>query len=417
MNNNIQLIDINNNKDGYLNVMRRIGNEYGIHVDLVNAADEWYLVACPFTESINKGPQEILANINANEGLFITNEFAIKAERDNGIFVAEHLLEYCMKAEFVHTIFTEFEAEIPDKLREEELYALINFNEGRFDENMPYEVQHDYSVGLNKYFKKENKDGFFHKKWKEFYRSERYDEDASFLKNFASFLTRHENEIDLDLLMKSNSNVKTFEMQEKEYKEFAAYMKNLYPEVSYNVGKKTTVDHGQIQIPDGLEGLIYNPWEGVPSHWEFRKISYKAADEYKIAQVYNEIRLSYANDESLTHLQNRGDVNVVGVPLIDFMNFVSLAKANNLEFHIDTGDMATPSLDTIYVVYNTFNQEKLESIFTRMLVDKTCNYHAVSPEQVKSVQSTLGQKLEDAKQYRLNQANNHIESKNKEVER
>lgn len=400
------LININNDIDAYLNVMSQIGAEYGVHVELVETFNGFYLTACPFSESIDRSSIEIEADIKANDSLFLVNEFSINASEHDSVFVAESLIEYCMKAEFIHTIYNEFEAPVPNQIRNSELYHLIDFNDGRFDEAMPIEVKNDYTMALTKFFRDENKDGYFHKKWREFYRSEKYDNNGSFLKNFSNFLTRNKNEINLKLLIDSSNGLKSLEMEKKQYDEFKDRIKTFYPDLSYSVDKKTIViDHGQLEVPKEMEGQIYNPWEGEQSHWEFIKIYYNEADEYKIAQVFNSIRLNFAKDKTLNEIEARGKIAITPVPVMDFINFVSLMKANNVPYHVDDGKHARPELDKVYIVYNEYNQEKIERIFARMIHDKTYNYHAISDEQRENVRNvTLNQRLENAKNIRLSQA-------------
>ena len=117
-----------------------------------------------------------------------------------------------------------------------------------------------------------------------------------------------------------------------------------------------------------------------PSYWEFRDIYYRAVDEPIIASVCNMMRLQYAKCNSLEELTRFGELSMLDIPESSFMNFVSLAKTNDLRFYIDTkGDYAVPSLDTVHVLYNTYQGEKLFGILDRLNQDLTSDMHSSNP--------------------------------------
>ena len=135
-----------------------------------------------------------------------------------------------------------------------------------------------------------------------------------------------------------------------------------------------------------------------PAYWEFRDVYYKAADEDLVAGVYNRIALSYAKCNPLMDLKERGELRLTKIPASDFMNFVSLAKANKLRFYIDNdGDFALPSLDHINVIYNAHQEEKLQGITERMVHDKVEYSHMLDIPPYSALSAKL-QSIEKRKQ-------------------
>jgi hypothetical protein len=383
---NVELLSY---EDGTFNqTVEDICSEYGIKGELKVINNELYIVA-----GLEEVPKNIYHTINRNrqcEDIFYTGDFAVKV--DNQMKALQELIDYCFKAEFVKTTWTEFQVPVPDKVTVRELHSLINCNSGRHNPEFDVAIQTDYALGMQKYFEAEKRGGLF-AKWRDFYRSERYDYDASLFKNIINFITRKKQTISEDKLRVMSDETKKIEMQEKHFKEFKDYMKTLYPNIPYAVGKKTVIDHGQI---DDKNGTLDNPWKDVPSYWEFRDIYIRKADEPIIAEAFNSARLSYATNLSKYDIEQRGPIEVAAIPINDFFNFASLAKQNNLPFTIDKGEYAQPSLDMVYIIYNTYNKRLLDSICRRTLYDAINFSHSITPTQIEYVNS-LQDKLDKAK--------------------
>lgn len=374
-------------------------------------------------ESID--PEKIINRSEQNTNLFYPYSFAVKVDNKNSLLVLEELIEYCKEAEFISTIYKEFNVPLPEKIRFSELYYLKDFNEGRYNDKLPPDMRNKYLIGLQNYFRDESKTSKRYKEWRDYCRSEKYDEKASKTQRLNGYLKKSDPETDLHLLFAANGGVKKVEMQEHEYRKFREFMMDCYPDVTYHVSEKTIVDHGLIdRNNDDINVAIDTPWgrcvtgqkfaeilekrfadEGfdpismyVPSYWEYRNVFYKACDEKAVASAYNSIRLAYAKCDSLQDINDIGDPVLIDIPLLDFMNFVGLAKEIGLHFYIDNrGAFATPSLEQIHVVYPDTEHRLLDSVLRRMLQHKFENSHAVAPEQREfAPKAPLSMRIEEA---------------------
>ena len=201
--------------------------------------------------------------------------------------------------------------------------------------------------------------------------------------------------------MECNTNVSKLELQEYEFRIFQKLIQERYPFVTYAAGDKDVVDHGiskatrRDDSPFGKcvtaeeyavirkERFADEGWDCLanlkPAYWEFRNVYYKDCDEPLIASVYQHIALQYAKCDSLGDLKKLGPMKLQKIPASDFMNFVSLAKANKLRFYIDTlGEYERPALDTINVLYSECQQQKMDKVISRMIDDKVKYSHVLS---------------------------------------
>ena len=112
------------------------------------------------------------------------------------------------------------------------------------------------------------------------------------------------------------------------------------------------------------------------AYWEFRDICFRDVDEPIVASIYHKITLDYAKCNPLGELRNHGAMHLAQITATDFMNFVSLAKANGLRFYIDTdGLYSMPSLKHVNILYNEEQAEILAGIVGRMMNDKVNHSH------------------------------------------
>lgn len=396
--------------------LKQLGSEYGIWSELVNIKhsypdeNETYIVAgLKDLSGENIDPKEIINRNAQRPFLFYPYDFAVKIEEGNTFLALEKLIDYCKDAEFISTIFNEFSASLPEKISVNEVYYLINFNDGRFNPSFTPELQYRYLTGILNYFKAEKKTNGLSKAWRSYCRSEYFDENATKFQNLIGFLKKNEAEPDVKSLLVYDGEKKKLEMQEHEYVKFAEFMKDCYPDICYYAGEKTIVDHGLIDKNDDVKNTnIDTPWglcitskkfaeilekhfadEGfkairpyTPSYWEYRDVYYKACDEQTIASVYNSIRLSYAKCNTLSEVKELGELILTNIPLIDFLNFVGFAKDIGLHFYLDnSGKFAKPSFEEIRVVYPEIEQTKMEQVIKRMLQEKLMDSHVIFPEQ------------------------------------
>ena len=191
-------------------------------------------------------------------------------------------------------------------------------------------------------------------------------------------------------------------------------MESCYPFISYAKGEKTIIDHG-IDKP-GMTSLqplgrritseefcalreerfAEEGWAALsgvkPSYWEMRDIHYKESDEPIIASVYQSVTLDYAHDNDLRELLDRGPIDLLSVSATDFMNFVSLAKANDLRFYIDKrGDFTTPDFEHVNIIYNQSQFDLITGITARMLDDKVEHSHLLDQPLHPKLTDTISQ--------------------------
>ncbi len=381
--------------------------EYGVYTKIVRCKDDLCLIASlkPVTDNIS--PMDIIRRNNRNTRLFYPSVFAIKINTDDNFMLdMEKLLKYCREAEFVKVIYAEFGLPIPERLRYTEVYSLMRFNDGRNEPQADPRLVKLYDKGLKKFFRHESRGGL-RKKWRDFFRSDKFNDDASKLKNFLAFLNRKAPETDINLLLKSGESVKWIAMQEHEYSEFRKTVKEYYPEIHFGVGKKYAVDHGMVELPGSGKPVTFKEYCEIRdryfpaggygalenlniSYWEFRDVFFKTADEPIIAQIYNNISLKFANCANLQELLDRGEVGYINIPITDFMNFAALAQENNLPYYIDKwGEYQEINLDTVCVVYNKFNEDVINNINNGITNVKIQTSHAISSAQKTALETQI----------------------------
>lgn len=364
-------------------------------------------------------PDEIIRRTARNEKLFYPQIWAYDlSENVNDVQAQQAIVDYCHTAEFLVRLYDEYGAELPEKLRTSEIYPLIEYRSVLNDPDADPGVKARSRKALDTFFKREKSKSSIQKNWLNYYRSEQFPDNKGVFGRIMGFLNRKDNTMSVKRMLSVNGELHKLEMQEHEYKIFAALMKEKYPEVVFSVGQKDIVDHGLINSANkknpfgrpvtGEEFAVirkdrfaaegFNAIAGLrPSYWEFRDVYYKAIDEPLVAGVYNQITLSYAKCNTLMEMRERGDLQLEKIPVTDFMNFVSLAKANNLRFYIDNdGDFANPSLDVVNVIYNGHQAGLMGDIKLRMITDKVEHSHVLFTKRP-SLSSTI-QSIEAKKQ-------------------
>ena len=381
-------------------------------------------------------PDEIVRRIEQNENLFYPNIWAFDMSSCKNEMDANHaLVEYCKNAEFISNLYKEYDLSAPTKLRVSEVGQLINFRTGLDNPLANSKLISRYKRGLDWFFKREKSKNVFRQKWLDYFRSEKFPDDKGPIAKLVGYFRRDSNIYPIEQLMNANGDIRKLEMQEHEYKWFAKFLKENHPDVCISVGEKKVVNHGSVRLSDDSanpfgrcvtgeeyavirkERFAEEGWEAVKdlrmTYWEFRDVFYKAVDEPIIAGVYNDIVLSYAKCDSLMKLKERGPIKMKKIPANDFMNFVGLAKHNSLHFYIDnSGDYAVPSLESITVLYNEYQEDKMNGILNRMVNDKINYSHMV--EEV--IHPTLSSKINDVtlSSGMNNRSRNHINTYNNE---
>ena len=409
-------------------IVHDICSQYGLHGNVVyyepspiegSSLNRMYIIAGTDPvfdqDKVPKGlrPEEMIQTIQQNEKLFYPRAWALDLmECKDKLTATQSLVDYCQKAEFITSLYREYGLPAPVVLRRSEVNQLINFRSNMTNPMTPPDILKKYKSDLDWFFKREKTRNRFRKKWLQFFRSEKFPDDKGPLAKLVGYFRRKQCEVKLPQLIDSNSDINKLEMQEFEFKIFQQLIQERYPYITYAVGEKEVVDHGiskarnldenfPVKYVTAEEYAVIRKdrfasegWDCVanlkPAYWEFRNVYYRECDEPIIASVYQQIVLPYAKCNSLRELKERGPLQMKKIPLSDFMNFVSLAKASNLRFYIDTlGDYEKPSLKNIHVLYNEYQQPKMDDVVDRMIGDKVNFSHVLETSTRPTLNSVI----------------------------
>ena len=351
-------------------------------------------------------PEDLLRRQQRCNKLFYPQVYVIDfTEGDSRKFVSEELVEYCKKAEFLQTLYAQYGMDVPPKLRLNEVSRLSEFFDILHNPDTDPRIRKKCQKDLDWFFRRERSTGF-RKRWLDYYRSDRFPDDRGPVGRIIGYLRRNRQKTDILQLMDCSEKLHKLVMQEHEYKYFIKHMRELYPDVSYCSGPKEIINNG-VHNPKHSESVLgkritgeeyaalrsarfaEEGWEFIADckegYFELRDVYYKACDEPLVASVYHSITLGYAKCnglEELTRIADKSPLRLADISASDFMNFVSLAKANHLRFYIDnTGQYAIPALGKIRVIYNQHQGELLQSILTRMTEDKVAYSHLSGPKE------------------------------------
>lgn len=388
-----------------------VAKEYGLYSKFVTVSNysdkpDIYLVFSlnPIKDDVN--PVEIINRNNRNTNLFYPEGFAVNLSEENPLLAWENISNYLGHAEFLYELYSRFDVPLPKKVRVGELEDLKTFYCGQNNVNYDMDTRKKYADGLREFFKEESSRGKFAREWQEFYRSELFDGDKSFVKNFISFLHRDNPETKLDVLLESSDDLKKIYVPEHRYKEFREVIKDKYPDVKYSVGEKKVVDKGVIVDPKTNKSVATQFGFGVTaeeadricdarfsvdgfkcldgldvSYYEGRDIYYKASDENIIASVLNNITLRWAKCSSLESLQEKGDIKQIDIPEGQMKNFYATMKQYGVDFYVDNDVNRKPNFDVVHVLYNAADHEKVAKIVTGLTLANISLAH-VTPEDI-----------------------------------
>lgn len=360
-------------------------------------------------------PADYLHRNLRNERLFYTDVFIHELSSDsNRMMAMEQLIEYCKYTEFLSALYARYRMEPPLKLRRFEIRQLMDARTKQRRVQMDG-VWRNATEALNDYFEHEKKTGI-QKDWLDFFRSNKYPDDAGPFERLNAFRNRNHPEVSMKQLMSCSDRIQTLEMQEHEYSRFSKIIQSNYPGISYAVSKKMMIDNGAEPTKQELEheygkrvtGEQYDrirderfakeSWscimDLIPSSFEIRKVSFASIDEPYIAAAFHEASLLYAQKDTLSTIQQRGgSLRLYAFPIEPreaFMNFVSLAFSNQLPFHLDTtGVLETPSLDRINVIYSSCDEELFFDILERIVNETVDIAHLIPDEERPGLQELL----------------------------
>ena len=342
----------------------------------------------PIAEDVN--PVEIINRNERNATLFYPENYAVNIAKENPLMAWEKIRHYLGDADFLCELYNEFDLPLPKKIRNDELSALVTYCCGRNNPQFDIETRNNYAQGLRDFFEEEkSKKSKFKREWNEFYRSELFDEDKSFIGNFFAFLKRDNPETSLEVLTESNFSLKKLYIPEHFYDEFKQRIKEDYPDVKYNVSDIKVVDKGAFVDPKTgaradtqfgksvtdaeLNSIVEKRFdtegfacmEGLDVfHYEGRDLFYKASDENIIASVYNDLRLKWAKRSTSEELLKQGPLEQVDIPIAQMKKFYVCMQQFGIPFAIDNDANNNPKLETVHVLYNAENGDVIGKLLT-----------------------------------------------------
>lgn len=375
-----------------VNSYQKLARDYGLYVKKVfmaqpgDDAKEFLVFSLsPIKDDVN--PVAIINRNKRNNNIFYPENFAVELHSENPLLTWERISSYVGYAELLYDLYEQFETPLPKAIRIDEVSSLANFYSQASNPDFDEATRLDYLNGLREFFKDENPKSKFKREWQEFYRSELYDSDKTFLQNFFAFLKRDEPETSIDTLVESNGDLRKVYMPEHHYKAFREIIKERYPDVKYSVGDKQVIDKGIIVDPktnmpietpygktitkEAYDKVIEERFadEGhacldglAPAYFEGRDVVYKTSDENIIASVAQEVTLRWAKCADLNTLKQNGDLNFVAIPIGHMMNFYVAMKNAGIPIYIDNDVNSQPNFETVRVVYNDCNEDVVKNI-------------------------------------------------------
>lgn len=396
-----------------INNYEKLAQEYGLfskQIMFYGPTDKGvpYLVFSPKPIGDDVNPVEIISRVKRNPNLFYVDEYAVCLNGDNPLINLSNVIEYLSYAEFMCELYEQFNTELPEVIRIDELEELVNFYNGQYNMDFDDELRAHYAQGVKDFFKKENAKGKFSKSWQKFYRSELFDGNKSFSRNFLTYLKRGEPEIDIKALMESGNEIRKVYVPEHRYKEFKETIKRDYPDIRYHVSDKIVKDKGLIIDPE--TGMRADSQYGIcvtdeeydrifersfssegfgciedlnPSYFEGRNVYYKSSDESIIASVLNNICYRWAKCSSLKEMEERGPLEMVDIPSRQMKNFYVSMRRYNVPFHIDNDANRNPNFKVAHVLYNVSDREKVVNIVAGLAIANMSLAHIDVPEETK----------------------------------
>lgn len=381
-----------------------ICEQYGLYGGIVDynineqsLGSGYYLIAGTNDSVFHQNPYEMAQNIQRSPSAFYPKYFSVRITNDNCIVIFNQLIEYCKKAEFICKLYKEYNISLSERISNSELVALKNAYNGQYIDSFDAKFRMDSKAELNNFFRHEKQTGF-KKNIRDFSRSDLCPDDSVGFRQYINYFKHKSQEVDIKVLLHSSDSVKKLVLEEHVYKKLKNLINDLYPDVIFSIGEKETSDNGLLEIAKHLpknhpffentipvtseeyDRIVKEKFDSqgfdavykfIPSHFEWREFYYRAIDEPKIVAIFNSILLDYVNCDTLSYIQNKGPISMIDYPINDFMNFYSLAKANDVRFHIDFfGKVSTPELDVVHVIYNNSDQYKIDSIIKRLTDEK-----------------------------------------------
>lgn len=344
--------------------------------------------------------KDICVRNERSDVLFYPDYFAVKLDRETApLSIIEDATYYCKNAKLLKDLYAEHNLPLPSKIRLDELGALKEHNKGRNNRNLNDKVRRQFEKGLKKFFKQEKTKNGFLRKWRDFTRTDKFNKRANFFEMLDDFRKRDSQITSIEMLHKTNDDLKSVIIHEHEFERFKEEIKRIYPDVLYSVSELNVENLGYGKQKGGIENAKEGAFGKIVSYEDFckerekrfakegyeaiqdlsyaytetRQLTFKNVDEPFVASVLNSIRFAYAKCDSIDKVKIPGinKFSYLDLPVEDLMNFVSLAKANNIPFHIDFfGRFGEPKLEDLRIVYSPDKDGIMRDLTSRMVSEK-----------------------------------------------
>lgn len=277
---------------------------------------------------------------------------------------------------------------LPDVIQTSEITYLKEREQAIWNDSVNPEAKQALRKQLGKFFRAERTGG----KWLDFYRSDRYPRDSNSKLKAVYYYLRYYGKpgpVPMELLMETAGKVHETPMAEREYKLFAAAVKQQHPELTYAVSKAIVRDEGldkkEGETFAGVKRVSDDEYQAIkdakfasqgwnslaglqPAKWVTRSVFCKESDAALVESLYQQIHCKFAKGDSLQDMKAFGPLETYDILASDFDNFVSLAHANMLPFYVDTeGKVKTPTPAHINVVTAQCHRPKTLGVLERIV--------------------------------------------------
>lgn len=355
-----------------------ICNEHSIKGSIVDNGDNIIMLAG--LDAVPDNYNDILINQNNCNTLFYPKSFALIVNLDNTLESMHKFIDYAQKAELIQTLYNSVKLPIPERLRTEEVATLQFCNDNQWNSKHNVTYQTANAQIIDKFMRKERRNGIITRAWRNYTRSPRYDANASFLKRFFSFFKHNKNNVKLSILQKNTDTIKKITLSEEDYKEIKYSIKLQYPETIYSVSnKRTYISKSKCDIDTGDEKTSTK--KGKTSYSE-RDIFIREEDEPIFSSLYNQIKY-YNVDQTPLEKIECDKFSYIKVPHSYAQSFFNILKHYDIYFAIDNGKYTKNDLEGVNIIYNRSSENMIQNI-SRAIITSNSREHTISEFQKKA---------------------------------
>lgn len=365
----------------------------------------YYAVVCP--TNTFPAPEELYALAKERENNPTKEYFDMyveKVDEKNSMTTILNVINYCKNYEFIKSVYEDFKTPMPHKLRRTDLQSLLTTAHNYYDDEMPSEIRENYKANLKHFFRSErrNRKGL-HRKWNEFYTSDRFDVNASRLKNLFYFLKRKNQIIGIKQLTNTSGDLGVLKFNGWEFEQFQKIMKEQYPTIPYSIIGEFKVDNGELELTEEeQDDPTLNPFGRVVTQQEFDKslfndlvndgefrkmrvakdtfytIKFRESDGQIFRGIEQKLALHYAEPTSVSTLYKRGKVIYTYIPRGEFLNFAANAKRIGMLYAIDNGQRFELDGSSVPVLYNAIDYEDMQELKLGIVEDLAIGSHTLA---------------------------------------